>query len=312
MMVDDALIPWLLEGDAAIRWQVLQQLVNAPTSDVAEERALIAKTGWGSELLGSQDREGTWSGAIYSPKWTSTTYTLLLLYRFGLEKTNAAAHKGVAELWRRGRFFDGGINAAKTVKTPEVCITAMFLLLATYFGYDDERIDAAVDWLIVNQLDDGGWNCNTVLTGDKHSSFHTTIMVLEAFSELQAGTTSTPKIATALDEGREFFLEHKLFQSHRTGQVADRAFTQLSFPPRWHYDVLRGLDHFQRSSSSWDPRFDDAVDLLRSKQRRDGRWPVQRRHPGRTWLTMERTGGPSRWNTLRALRVLHWADTNSM
>lgn len=308
-MVDDVPMRWLLEGDAAIRWQVMQQLVDAPAAVVAEERALVARTGWGSELLGKQDREGTWAGALYSPKWTSTTYTLLLLYRFGLESTNEAAHKGVGVLWDKARYFGGGLTAAKTVPTPEVCITAMYLLLATYFRYEDDRVDPAVDWLIANQLEDGGWNCNTIVTGDKHSSFHTTIIVLEAFSELQAASNARPGVATALDEGREFFLAHRLFQSHRTGQVADHAFTQLSFPPRWHYDVLRGLDHFQRSSSSWDSRFDDALELLRSKQRRDGRWPVQRRHVGRTWLTMERTGGPSRWNTLRALRVLLWADS---
>ena len=306
-MFDQAMGSWLLDSDAAIRWQVKRDLLDAPPEDVNRERSLVATTGWGKTLLDHQDAEGTWAGAIYSPKWTSTTYTLLLLQRMGLDRDVTGAHRGVAVLWNRAKFHNGGVNAFTSLSYPEACITSMYIKLATYFHYSSPQVDAAVGWLLDNQLVDGGWNCNTPRTGDQHSSFHTTIVTLEALAQVQQTDDST--INDAVNAGQEFFLRHKLFRSHRTGKVAGQAFTKLSFPPRWHYDVLRGLDYFETENAPWDARLEDAVSLLLSKRRTDGAWPVQNKHQGKTWFDMERTGGPSRWNTLRALRVLAWVDT---
>jgi hypothetical protein len=185
----------------------------------------------------------------------------------------------------------------------------MYIKLATYFEYSDPRVGTAISWLLENQLADGGWNCDTLRTGDQHSSFHTTISTLEAFAQVRR-LGEDGAIDEALEAGREFFLKHHLFRSHKTGKVALPAFTKLSFPPRWHFDVLRGLDHVESESATWDPRLNDAVSLLISKRSNNGRWPVQNRHQGKRWFEMERTGGPSRWNTLRALRVLAWVDTS--
>ncbi|MGD2060116.1 MAG: hypothetical protein PVF87_04560, partial [Acidimicrobiia bacterium] len=185
-----------------------------------------------------------------------------------------------------------------------------YVCLATYFGYEDPRIAEAVAWLLDNQLEDGGWNCRSPRFGDRHSSFHTTISVLEAFAEIERSTPPA-EVGLAAQRGREFLLAHRLYRSHRTGEVADPVLTRLSFPPRWHYDLLRGLDHLQAVNAPWDERCQDAIDLLVSKRRKDGAWPLQHRHTGRVWLDMEKQGGPSRWNTLRALRVLRWAGVNS-
>jgi hypothetical protein len=162
--------------------------------------------------------------------------------------------------------------------------------------------------LLDNQLSDGGWNCRTVRFGDSHSSFHTSISALEALAEVEAVRPDDPAIVSAMDRGREFFLAHRLYKSHRVGSVADPVFTKLSFPPRWHYDLLRGLDHFQATSAPWDERYEDALEVLGSRCRKDGTWPVQHKHSGKVWFDMEKTGGPSRWNTLRSLRVLRWAE----
>ncbi|MBW1751258.1 MAG: hypothetical protein JRJ37_11305 [Deltaproteobacteria bacterium] len=78
----------------------------------------------------------------------------------------------------------------------------------------------------------------------------------------------------------------------------------LSYPSRWKYDILRGLDYFQEAGIGYDPRMQDALDALMNKRRKDNTWPVQAKHPGEIHFEMEKTGGPSRWNTLRALRVL--------
>ncbi len=304
----EAVVGWLLEGDAAIRWQAMRDLLESAPEEVAEERAKVATTGWGKALLDRQDPGGTWAGGLYGPKWTSTTYTLLLLRHCGLDPGNRAALAGVERLWDGAHYFDGGLTAARTIRSPEACITAMYVALARYFGYRDDRVAAAETWLLHNQLTDGGWNCQTVRFGDRHSSFHTSISVLESLAESERSAPGRSGIIQALAGGREFFLRHRLYMSHRDGTVVDAAFTRLSFPPRWHFDVLRGLDHFQSVRSAWDERFGDAIDVLLRRRRRDGAWPVQAKHAGKVWFDMEPTGAPSRWNTLRALRVLRWAE----
>jgi hypothetical protein len=307
--VESDIDTWLLDGDPAVCWQVSRDLLGEPEEVFGPVRATVATHGWGAELLALQDLEGTWAGGLYGPKWTSTTYTLLLLWRFGLPGDHPAARRAVALLWDGARYFDGALTPAKTIDEPEACVTSMYVTLATYFGHDDSRVKAALRWLLDNQLADGGWNCETVRFGNTHSSFHTTISVLECFAELaRAGHR---EVAAPMHRGWEFLFEHHLYRSHRTGEVANEVFTRLSFPPRWHYDVLRGLDHLQDTDAPWDERCSDAVDLLRSKRRSDGTWPLQHRHAGRVWFDMEGHGGPSRWNTLRALRVLRWAEQAS-
>jgi hypothetical protein len=306
-MVSEAIARWLLEGDAAIRWQAKRDLLGAPPGDVDAERALVATTGWGRRLLERQDPGGTWAGGLYNPKWTSTTYTLLLLRHYGLAPDHPAAKRGVERLWDGARYFDGGLTVAGSIQAPEACITSMYVALACYFGYDDARVDGAVDWLVANRLPDGGWNCRTVRFGDGHSSFHTSISALEAMAEAARRQPARTDLAEALVTGREFFLAHRLYRSHRTGAVVSPALTRLSFPPRWRYDLLRGLDHFQATGAPWDDGYGDALGELLERRRKDGTWPVQNKHPGKEWFEMERTGGPSRWNTLRALRVLRWA-----
>jgi hypothetical protein len=304
---EDDIVSWLLEGDPAIRWQVQRDLLGEPAEAYERTRARVATRGWVADLLARQDPAGTWAGGLYGPKWTSTTYTLLLLWRCGLPEDHPGAKRGVRLIWDGARYFDGALTPARSIDYPEACATAMYVTLATYFGHQDSRIDDAVEWLLKNQLEDGGWNCREVRFGDKHSSFHTTISVLEAFAELvKAGRG---EVGSSMHRAWEFLFRHHMYKSHRTGAIADDVFTRLSFPPRWHYDVLRGLDHLRNASAPRDDRCRDAIDLLASKRRSDGTWPLQHRHTGRVWFDMEKHGGPSRWNTLRALRVLRWASS---
>jgi hypothetical protein len=170
-------------------------------------------------------------------------------------------------------------------------------------------VNVMVKSLLENRMADGGWNCRIKRKPlPSHSSFHTTINVLEGLREaVERNVCIQPKAVLAAEaEARDMLLRHGLFRSHRTGRIIDERWIQLSFPPRWHYDVLRALDYFARANAERDPRLRECIDLLHSRRRPDGVWPVQHKHPARTYFDMERTGGPSRWNTLRALRVLRW------
>lgn len=302
----DDTVRWLLEGDPAVRWQAMEALTGADARAVAAERRRVGVEGWGARLLALQDADGRWGGALYSPKWTSTTYTLLLLQRLGLAPGNAQALRGCRAVWGGAREFGGGLTLAATIRQPETCITGMLVLLAASFGHPDARLPSVIEWLLRQQLADGGWNCESIRSGSDHGSFHTTITVLEALTAYRAAGGPIP-IDAATGAGREFFLAHALYRSHRTGAVVEQAFTRFPFPPQWHFDIVRGLEHFRQAQADRDPRLADAVDVVRAAAGADGRWPKQPLHPGRYWFPLEGRGR-SRWATLRALRVLHWWD----
>jgi len=306
-------LPWLLDGDPAIRWQTLRDLVGASERAVERERNRIARDGWGARLLARQDPEGTWAGGrssdggLYSPKWISTTYTLLLLRDFGLPATSRKARKGCALLLDAGLQRDGGVNYGWRGRS-ETCITGMVLSLLSYFECEDDRLDGLADHLLEQQMPDGGWNCRRDL-GATHASVHTTISALEGLRSYELRGGSNARAARAAQRrGREFLLVHRLFRSHRTGAVIKPEFTLFAFPPRWHYDILRALDHFQAVDAPRDPRLAEAIEIVRKSRRSDGRWSLQNRWRGKTYFELERLGAPSRWNTLRALRVLKWWD----
>jgi hypothetical protein len=306
MNIEPQVLDWLLEGDPAIRWQVLQDLLDASPEEVSVERCRLEKEGWTADMLARQDPDGKWGGGIYSPKWISTTYTLLLLRDCGLPGGNPRARRGCRLLLDTSLYSDGGLNIHKAGTYSETCVTGMGLSLAAYFKIEDERPHVLAAHLLGQQLADGGWNCRSYL-GDTHSSFHTTISVLEGLRQYELHQPQQPEaIRAAQISGREFLLAHRLFKSHRTGEVVDARMTRFSFPPRWYFDVLRALDCFQDCEAAYDPRLEDAMELLNHRRTTDGRWLLQNRHPGRTFFELEQVGEPSRWNTLRALRVLRW------
>ncbi|MFZ1508329.1 MAG: hypothetical protein WAV74_16265 [Anaerolineae bacterium] len=303
---DAAVIDWLLAGDPAVRWQTRRDLLDEPPALWAADRAQVALTGWGAQLLAQQDAAGTWGGGLYSPKWISTTYTLLTLRHLGLPPDNAQAQEGCMLLLDKGFYRDGGINFFKSYKFSETCVTGMVLALLSYFQCRDERVPQIVTHLLGQQMEDGGWNCERP-HGATHGSFHTTLSVLEALHEyVQLTPGEADTVRAAADRAHEFLWLHRLYRSHRTGQVADPAFVRIYFPPRWHYDFLRALDYFQAVNAPADERMTEAVQLLLSKQTPDGRWKQSTRWSGRVFFEMERAGQPGRWNTLRGLRVLRW------
>lgn len=188
---------WLLEGDPAIRWQTRRDLSEASARSVSRDRNRVAREGWGARLLALQDEAGTWAGGqsadggLYSPKWTSTTYTMLLLRDLGLAADNRQARKACTLLLEHGMQRDGGITYGWRGRS-ETCISGMVLSILAYFRHDDERLETLVHHLLREQMPDGGWNCRR-WQGTTHSSMNTTISVLEGlhFRELQDWRGST-------------------------------------------------------------------------------------------------------------------------
>ncbi len=304
-----AIIHWLMEGDPAIRWQVMRDLLDRPEAEWQAERQRTQVEGWGAQFLAKQDANGVWGGGLYSPKWISSTYTLLTLISIGLPPECEQARHG-AQLTLDGLY---GVatddDLYHRTNDYDQCVSGMMVQLASYFGLAGERVNVMVKSLLENRIQDHGWNCRIKRKpAPRHSSFHTTINVLEGLrATVERGVyVRTKTILAAETEAREMLLNHRLFRSHRTGEIIDKRWTLLSYPPRWRYDMLRALDYFSRAGAQRDPRLQESIDILISRRLRDGSWPVQHKHPARVFFDMEKTGGPSRWNTLRALRVLRW------
>lgn len=303
------IIDWLLKGDPSIRWRVLNDIVNTDKKIVEKERSRIAEEGWGAKLLSYQDEEGTWAQSLYSRKWISTTYSMLLLKRFGLPQNNKQALKACCILWENGIFEDGGINYSSSYEYSETCVTGLILSILSYFKFDESNLKILAGHLLNQQMDDGGWNCRSY-KGDTHSSFHTTINVLEGLREYDKNFPGNSlNITKRINDAAEFLLKHHLFKSHRTGKIFDQRMTRFSFPPRWHYDIMRILDFFRDCSIQKDKRMTDAIDIIIKKRNEKGLWPLQQRHPGKTFFEMETPGKSSRWNTLRGLRILKWWES---
>lgn len=301
------IINWLLEGDPAIRYQVMRDLTDANETEITTERKKISQQGWGAKLLSFQDPKGTWSNALYSPKWISTTYSMLLLRRLGMEP-NEQTGKACHILMEKGFYKDGGINLFPNWSFSETCVTALVLAILTFFGVRNERLHRVAEFLLEEQMKDGGWNCLTY-KGATHGSFHTTLMALEGLLEYEKAFPQHPQCrdtAASREKGLEFLLIHRLFRSHRTGEIVSPRMLRFPFPPRWFYDILRALDYAQECNAPRDERFTDAIEIVKKKRKKDGLWKLHSPHSGRVFFEMEKAGQPSRWNTLRALRVLKW------
>ncbi len=311
---DPSVIRWLLDSDPSIRWQVMQDLTNAPAEQVAVERARVAKEGLGAQLLAIQAADGRWNGAAWNRGWNSTMHVLMLLRDMGLDTESEQAQRAVGLVRERVRLE--GFNNPFFVGEAEPCINGQIGAVGVYFGQDVRGI---IDRLLGEQLPDGGWNCDAEI-GSTRSSFNTTICVLEALLEHELRFGNSPEVTAARQRGQEYLLERRLMRRRSTGAVIeidrkdDRAgangqpaWGRFAFPTWWHYDVLRGLEYLRRAGATPDERVTEAIDLVASKRGSDGRWLLDVRYPGVMPLEIDDgVGQPSRWITLRALRVLDW------
>ncbi len=311
-----ATLDWLLDSDPAIRWQVFRDLIDAPAEVVRKERARVSIEGWGARLLALQGEDGQWAGGACFPArylsksdekpgqpWISTLPTLQLLYDFGVDPHSERVRQAVKLVREHCRwehagqpFFSGEV---------EPCINGRTVALGIYFH---QNVAGIVARLLSEQLEDGGWNCEAE-RGSVRSSFDTTINVLEGLLAYERATGGSAESFAARRRGEEYLLERKLLRRKSSGEIINPVWLQFSFPTYWHYDVLRALDYFRSAGDKPDARIDEAIALLRSRQQPDGTWWLENTHPGKIHFALEDGDGrSSRWNTLRALRVLAWYE----
>ncbi len=303
----DHLIAWLLKGDVSIQYQVHRDLLGVEKPSLRDR---IATEGWGARFLSFRRSEGHWGQRFYQPKWISSHYTLLDLKNLAISPDNQAIRQSILQIIDTLKGSDGGISPFGAAQKCDVCLNGMFLNYASYFGMKEDNLKSIIDFLLTERMKDGGFNCHSNTIGATHSSVHSTISVLEGILEFTKSgyTYRREDLQNAEKESIEFLLQHNLYKSHKTGEIMNKKFVMLSYPSRWKYDILRALDYLQSAGVRYDPRMQDALDLLKKKRLKDGRWPVQSKHPGQTHFDMEKTGDASRWNTLRALRVLKHFD----
>lgn len=295
-------VDWLLDSDPAIRWQVMRDLTNERPDVVASERSKVALEGWGARLLGLQEPDGQWGGT-YFPQWTSTTNALLLLRDMGLDPASDEARRAVSLVRDNAKWEHAGQDYFAGEVEP--CINGMAVQIGAYFGQD---VRGVVDRLLREQLSDGGWNCEAE-RGSTRSSFATTINVLEGLLEYGRAVPGSTEVTAARRKGEQYLLDRRMFRRLSTGEIVNPTWLRFSFPPYYFYDVLRGLDYLRSAGVEPDERTAEAIELVKTKRGTDGRWLLENPHPGAVHFDMdEGEGKPSRWNTLRAMRVLNWHE----
>jgi len=303
-------LKWLLDSDPAIRWQVMRDLTGDSPGAVAAERSRVATEGWGAQLLAAQSPAGRWGGS--PPGWRAdlpkeerslliTFYALVVLKDLGLDPGSRPARRMIDRVEQRVVFRRLNNRPFFHGET-EPCINGRILGLGAYFK---EPNDALASQLLGEQLEDGGWNCEAPKS--RRSSFHTTICVLEGLLDYERAGRQSAAVTKARKRAEKYLLDRHMFRSLRTGEVIEKRWLRFSFPTFWHYDVLRGLDYLRGAGVKPDSRAADAVEIVKQRRHQNGRWPLNLIHPEHIPLKMEtETGRASRWNTLRALRVLRW------
>src|ERR1700753_752541 len=238
-----------MDSEAALRWQAMRDLTVASEQDIAAERARVPHEGIAAAILRAQQPNGAWRYDS-EPLWLTTLFTMQLLRATGVDPTEPLIQAAVERLENGVRWND--LDCGWELRPPETggntffegeeepCINGGALALGAYFGRPSQSL---LRRLLAGQLEDGGWNCEA--PASSRSSFHTTICVLEGLLEYQRAVGPLPEITAARRGGEEYLLDRSLFRRRSTGEVANREFLQLAYPPRYHYDVLRALDYLR-------------------------------------------------------------------
>jgi hypothetical protein len=289
----DRAVSWLLKNEnPGVRYWTLKDILGKTENDpeAIKNRSQVASWNPVAQYLSEQHPFGYWGDAedVYWPKWRATVWSLILLGEMGVPGTHPSIKNGCEyflkvmdrqdRTWPTPMYPAGDLRSWRAVWEP--CVTGNMARTLTVFGFEnDPRVREMFEWLVKNQRDDGGWNCETEdYRPEKepvhHSSFMSTIEPLWAFSSLHPQKWLKGG-REAVERGVEFLLMHRLFKSDRTGKVIREEWTQLHFPLFYFYDILHGLRVITDLSFGEDERATDARELLLSKRLPDGTWPLE-------------------------------------
>jgi hypothetical protein len=289
----------------------MSDLTDEAPDAIAAERSRIATEGWGAQLLAAQSPAGYWGDPR---KWDLVTLnSLVALKDLGLDPASKQARKMIDRIDKR-LVFKWLNNRPYFHGETEPCINGRILGLGAYFK---EPNDALANQLLGEQLEDSGWNCEASpscrrSTLSRRSSFHPTICVLEGLRDYERAGSKSAAVTKARKRAENYLLERRMFRALRTGKVIDKRRLRFSLPTFWHYDVLRGLEYLRNAGIKPDRRVREAIKVVIERRHQSERWPLNLLHPEHIPLQMETdVGSASRWNTLRALRVLRWYNNST-
>lgn len=310
-MAPSKIISWLLSSDVSIQYQTYRDLLD---TNIPNLQRRIEKEGWGLKFLKAKQPNGHWGQKFYQPKWISTHYTLLDLRYLNISPTNLLIKEALDLVFKTEKGPDGGILPIGKYQTCDVCVNGMALNYASYFKVKEEYLKSVIDFILAERMKDGGFNCRSNNVGATHSSLHTTLSVLEGIHEYEQNgyMYRLKELHQAKLDSQEFILIHKLFRSDKTGKIIQPNFLKLHYPTRWQYDILKAMDYFQLAKVKYDKRMDEAIEIILGKRNKEGQWKTAAKHSGQTHFEMEKVREPSRWNTLRALRVLKHFNINEI
>ncbi|MEL7602017.1 MAG: hypothetical protein AAGU77_02580 [Bacillota bacterium] len=294
--MDDA-VQWLLQGDVSVQYLTHRLLLGSDADTLAALQRRIETEGFGARLLSCRSENGHWGRWFYQPKWTSTHYTLTDLKDIGMPQACAPCCEMVVRAFDECMLPNGGINFAKTMMQSDVCVDGIILAYAAYFCPDEQRIERLASHLLGAAKSDGGYSWDAAA---ERGDAHTTICVLEGFDAYQkAGFVHRlSDIKGAQRRALEMLFSRALFIGE------DARYEKLAFPYRYRYDLLRFLDYCATADVPYDSRMEPAIRWLQSRRTADGRWLLEYAHKGNVHFDMETLRQPSRFITLKALRIL--------
>jgi hypothetical protein len=313
-MLPESARTFLLENsDPSVRYRTFVDLLGKPETDaeVVAAREMIGREGWAASILADQQPNAAWerfdghANELYRPKYIATNWRLIVLSDLGATRKDPRVERAAALLldeWSaaQGDSFGGSDS--------EVCITGNSVRMLTRFGFgDDPRVRKAIDWLVSVQKADGGWHCFPSETGTIDGW-----EALAAFATIPRPARSEA-VRRAIERGAEFYLARGILRESDGSRYAP--WERVHYPNHYYYDVLVGLDTLTALGFGGDARLRPALELLDSKRRADGTWPLEgvqpdlepddEYHPTEPVypFLLESVGLPSRWVTLLAQRV---------
>jgi len=321
---------WLLgEDNPSVRYFTLTQLLDRPLDDpeaVAARRAVMA-TGPVPAILAEQHPDGYWvkPGPGYNPKYRSTVWSAIYLAQLGADGEHPRVRAGAEYILSHTVASTGAFSATGTPSGAIHCLNGNLCAALLDLGWvGDERLDRALEWEARAVLGEGiapaddedaplryyksgttgpGFAC---AANNKLPCAWGAVKAMLAFAKLPA-SARTPLIQRAIRAGLDFLLS-------RDPAVADYpmgwndkpsgSWRRFGFPIFYVTDTLQNLEVLTRFGLAGDPRLDAAVELVRTAQDEEGRWALHYHYTGKTWADVETKGQPSKWVTLRSLRVL--------